>query len=144
MNLPYVKNFKEKNIPTKVRPIQMNKKLLTFCRAEINDLLQKGLIRPSKSPWSCATFYVNNQVEKERGVPQLVINYKTLNKVLEWIRYPILNKSDLMQRVSNEKVFSKFDMQSGFWQIEISEKDKYKTAFMSLPDNTNETLCHLG
>ena len=34
-----------------------------------------------------------------------------------------------MQRISNAKVFSKFDMKSGFWQIQISEKDKYKTAF---------------
>ena len=50
VHLPYVKNFEEKNIPTKARPIQMNKELLTFCRAEINDLLQKDLIRPSKSP----------------------------------------------------------------------------------------------
>ena len=83
VQLPYVKNFEEKNIPTKAQPIQMNKELLTFCQAEINDLLQKGLIRPSKSPWTCATFYVNNQAEKERGVPQLVINYKPLNKVLE-------------------------------------------------------------
>ena len=107
----------------------MNNELLTFCKAEINDLLHKGLIRSSKSPWSCATFYANNQAENERGVPRLVINYKPLNKVLEWIRYPIPNKSDLMQRVSNAKVFSKFDMKSGFWQIQISEEDKYKMAF---------------
>ena len=92
----------------------MNKELLIFCRAKINDLLQKGLIRTSKSPRSCAAFYINNQAEKERGVPRLVINYKPLNKVLEWIRYPIPNKSDLMQRISNAKVFSKFDMKSGF------------------------------
>jgi len=91
----------------------MNRELLTFYKAEINDLLQKGLIRPSKSSWSCAAFYVNNQAEKERGVPRLVINYKPLNKVLEWIRYPIPNKSDLMQRISNAKIFSKFDMKSG-------------------------------
>ena len=81
VDLPYVKNFEEKNIPTKARPIQMNRDLLTLCKVEINDPLQKGLIRPSKSPWSCAAFYVNNQAEKERGVPRLVINYKPLNKV---------------------------------------------------------------
>ncbi|KAL0723058.1 hypothetical protein Bca4012_037657 [Brassica carinata] len=40
------------------------------------DLLDKKLIRPSKSPWSCSAFYVNNQAEKECGVPRLVINYK--------------------------------------------------------------------
>ena len=52
-----------------------------------------------------------------------------MNKVLEWIRYPIPNKNDLVQRLSEAVVFSKFEMKSGFWQIQISEGDKYKTAF---------------
>uniref|UniRef100_A0A3Q7HAJ0 Reverse transcriptase domain-containing protein n=1 Tax=Solanum lycopersicum TaxID=4081 RepID=A0A3Q7HAJ0_SOLLC len=65
----------------------------------------------------------------ERGAPRLVINYKPLNSVLKWIRYPIPNKRDLLKRIFNAKIFSKFDMRSGFWQIQISEKDKYKTAF---------------
>ena len=78
---------------------------------------------------SCAAFYVNNQAEKERGVPRLVINYKPLNDVLQWIRYPIPNKRDLSNRLYDAKIFSKFDMKSGFWQIQISENDKYKTAF---------------
>ena len=68
----------------------------------------------------------------ERGTPRLVINYKPLNKVLEWIRYPIPNKSDLvhrLHRLSEAVVFSKFDMKSRFWEIHISENDRYKTAF---------------
>ena len=39
VNLPYIKNFEEKNIRAKARPIQINKELLTFCKSEINDLL---------------------------------------------------------------------------------------------------------
>ena len=73
----------------------MNFKLLEHCKKEIQSLLDKKLIRPSKSAWSYAAFYVNNAVEKERGVSRLVINYKPLNKVLQWIRYPIPNKRDL-------------------------------------------------
>ena len=65
----------------------------------------------------------------ERGVPRLVINYKTLNKALKWIRYPIPNKKDLLDRLHEATIFSKFDMKSGFWQIQIDEKDIYKTAF---------------
>ena len=78
---------------------------------------------------SCLAFYVNNTTEKEHGVPRLVINYKTLNKVLEWIKYPIPNKHDLLKRIVNATIFLKFDMKSGFWQIQIFEKDKYKTTF---------------
>ncbi|KAK0571502.1 hypothetical protein LWI29_017199 [Acer saccharum] len=107
----------------------MSSSLLEHCKKEIADLLQKGLIRPSKSPWSCLAFYVQKNAEIERGVPRLVINYKSLNDALQWIRYPIPNKSDLLKRLHNSNIFSKFDMKSGFWQIQIDEKDRYKTAF---------------
>jgi hypothetical protein len=54
----------------------MTAKILEFCQKEIADLLAKGIIRKSKSPWSCAAFYVRKIAEIERGVPRLVINYK--------------------------------------------------------------------
>jgi hypothetical protein len=52
-----------------------------------------------------------------------------LNDVLEWIRYPIPNRKDFVNRLSEALVFSKFDMKSGFWQIQIDDRDRYKTAF---------------
>ena len=95
----------------------MNNELLEHCKKEFKDLLIKCLIRKSKSPWSCVAFYVNKQAELERGVPRLVINYKPLNKTLQWIRYPIPNKKDLLDKLHEATIFSKFDMKSGFWQI---------------------------
>jgi hypothetical protein len=129
VGLPYISNFNEDKIPTKARPIQMNSRILEICKQEIKNLLDKGLIRKSSSPWSCAAFYVENAAEKERGVPRLVINYKPLNKVLQWIRYPIPYKHDLIRRIQGSKIYSKFDMKSGFWQVQIKEEDRYKTAF---------------
>ncbi|BBN67594.1 hypothetical protein Prudu_122S000600, partial [Prunus dulcis] len=81
-------------------------------------LLEKGIIRKQNA-------------ELERGVPRLVINYKPLNTVLEWIRYLIPNKRDLINRLEKSIIFSKFDMKSGFWQIQIREYDRYKTAFVT-------------
>nr|XP_016480690.1 PREDICTED: uncharacterized protein LOC107801814 [Nicotiana tabacum] len=78
VTLPYEDNFTEDDIPTKSRPCQMNAELVEFCKKEIDSLLSKGLIKPSKSPWSCTAFYVNNAAEKERGVPRLV--YLTAQK----------------------------------------------------------------
>ena len=49
VKLPYVKDFNERNIPTKARPIQMNQEIMEFCKNEINDLLEKKIIRHSKS-----------------------------------------------------------------------------------------------
>lgn len=129
VDLPYEDSFSDKQIPTKARPIQMNHELEEHCKKEIQDLLDKKLISKSRSPWSCAAFYVNKASEIERGVPRLVINYKPLNDALKWIRYPIPNKKDLFQKLYDSLIFSKFDMKSGFWQIQISPKDRYKTAF---------------
>ena len=100
----------------------MSQELLEYCKKEINDLLNKKLIRPSHSPWSCAAFYVQKASEIERGTPRLVINYKPLNKVLQWIRYPIPNKKDLIHRIYNATIFLKFDMKSGFSKFRLNLK----------------------
>ena len=108
-------------IPTKAHPTQVNAELLEYCKKKIQSLPEKKLIRSSKSPWSCAAFYVNNAPKKERRVPRLVINYKPLNKALQWIRYPIPNKEDLLNRLCAAKIFSKFDMKSGFCLLYTSD-----------------------
>ena len=83
ISLPYKKDFNEKNIPTKIRPIQMKEKLLKYCKKEIQDLLNKKLVRSNKLPFICSAFYVQNQAEIEREALRLVINYKSLNKILQ-------------------------------------------------------------
>ena len=77
----------------------MNNELLEHCKKEIKNLLIKGLIRKSKSPWSYVAFYVNKQ---------------SLNKELQWIRCPIPNKKDLLDRLHEATIFSNFDMKNGF------------------------------
>uniref|UniRef100_A0A7N0VFA8 CCHC-type domain-containing protein n=1 Tax=Kalanchoe fedtschenkoi TaxID=63787 RepID=A0A7N0VFA8_KALFE len=69
VSLPYEESFKEQDIPTKSRPCQMNSEYMELCKIEINNLLGKGLIVKSNSPWSCTGFYVNKHSEIERGVP---------------------------------------------------------------------------
>lgn len=53
VNLPYEPGFDETLIPTKARPIAMGPRHLEICKQEIAELERKGLIRKSKSPWSC-------------------------------------------------------------------------------------------
>ena len=83
VSLPYAKCFNEKQIPTKARPIQMSQELLEYCKKEINDLLNKKLIRSSHFSLSCAAFYIQKASEIECGTPRLVINYKLLRKVMQ-------------------------------------------------------------
>lgn len=107
----------------------MNEHYLNICEKEIEELLEKGLIRKSYSLWSYASFYVENAIQKEKEVPRLVINYKPLNKVLRWICYSLPNKKDLFNKLHSAKIFSKFDMKSEYWKIQIDEKVRYKTTF---------------
>jgi hypothetical protein len=76
--------------------------------------LQKELFERVNLLGLVLLFYVRKNAEIERGVPRLVINYKPLNDVLKWIRYPIPNRKDLVSRLSDALGFSKFDMKSGF------------------------------
>ncbi|GAV76428.1 hypothetical protein CFOL_v3_19902, partial [Cephalotus follicularis] len=85
VSIPYEKYFTEQNILTKARPIQMTYELTKHCKKEIHELPNKKLIRHSKSPWSCAAFYVNKNSEIEHGTPRLVINYKSVNTALQLI-----------------------------------------------------------
>ena len=86
-----------------------------FCATKIKDLLAKGLIEPSKSPWACRAFVVNKHSEIKRGKPRLVVNYKPLDAMLQKIRYPLPDKASLLQRIIGCTIFSKFDLKSGFY-----------------------------
>lgn len=125
VRLPYEPSLYEKTIHTKSRHIKMNYEI---CHKVIHDLLERYIISPSKSPWSCAAFNLNNSSKIEL-VPQIVINYKPLNCDLWWIRYPIQNKKDLLHRLYDATIFSKFDIKFGFWQIQIDPRGLYKTIF---------------
>ena len=121
--MPYVDGFDENQIPTKARPIQMNAQLLECCKQKIKDLLDKILIRKSHYPWSCAVFYVKPS-EIEQSASRFVINYKPLNKVLEWIRYPIPFNRGLIGGLHNASIFLKFVMNMNF--------DKFNFSFFSI------------
>ncbi|GAV89061.1 hypothetical protein CFOL_v3_32481 [Cephalotus follicularis] len=109
ISLPYEKNFTKQNIPIKVKPIQINYELMKYCEKDIQELLNKKLIEPSKSLWSCTTFCVQKSV----------INYKTIKirfytsfEYYEWtiILLSSQNASKKIQKIMNEffKPFSSF------------------------------------
>ena len=119
----------------KIKPMKASARLMSpseraFCAKEIKDLLEKGLIEPSKNPWVCRSFVVNKHLEIKRGKPRLVVNYKPLNVILHKVRYHLLDKASLLQRIARCTILSKFDLKSGFYQIGIEAKDRYKMAFV--------------
>ena len=74
----------------------------------------------------------------------MVINYQDLNHFLVDDKFPLPNKSDLFQHLSNAKVFSKFDLNAGFWQLGFHLEDRYKTAFCILDHYYQWTVMPFG
>eukprot|EP00117_Sycon_ciliatum_P047635 scpid8220/ scgid34011/ Transposon Ty3-I Gag-Pol polyprotein; Gag3-Pol3; Transposon Ty3-2 TYA-TYB polyprotein; Capsid protein; p24; Spacer peptide p3; Nucleocapsid protein p11; Ty3 protease; p16; Spacer peptide J; Reverse transcriptase/ribonuclease H; p55; Integrase p52; Integrase p49 len=93
----------------------------------INDLLQKGVITPSASPWASPVVLV----PKKDGSLRLCVDYRRLNKITTADAYPLPRVDDTLDAFSGSKVFSTLDLASGYWQIAIHPQDQAKTAFVT-------------
>ncbi|XP_048493450.1 uncharacterized protein LOC125493999 [Beta vulgaris subsp. vulgaris] len=92
---------------------------------QLQELLDKGFIRSSVSPWGAPVLFVR----KKDGSMQLFIDYHELNKVTIKNRYPLPRIEDLFDQLKGAGVFSKIDLRSGYHQIPVKKEDIPKTAF---------------
>lgn len=92
---------------------------------EINKNLSCGIIRPSNSPWSSRIV----PVPKPDGSLRMCIDYRPLNKVTVKDKYPIPRIDEILDALAVAKIFSTLDATSGYYQLEVEEQDKEKTAF---------------
>ena len=91
-------------------PYRMTTQELSALRLQLEDLLAKGCIRLSVSPWGAPVFFV----KKKDGSLCLCINYRELNKVTIKNRYPLPRIDDLFDQIKGAKMFSKLDLKSGY------------------------------
>ena len=96
-------------------------------KRQIQEMLQKGHIRPSSSPCGSPIMLV----QKKYGTWGLFIDYRALNKITVWNRYLIPRIDDLLDQLKGEKYFSKIDLKSRYHQVPIEPSDVWKTAFKS-------------
>lgn len=97
---------------------------LDLMKKEIEKLLKLGHIQASTSPFGAPVFFV-----KQKDKFRMVIDYRALNKITVKNRCALPNMTQLVSRLSDARVFSKIDLQSGFHQIRIIPEDTHKTAF---------------
>ncbi|GKD40319.1 putative reverse transcriptase domain-containing protein, partial [Tanacetum coccineum] len=92
---------------------------------QLQELSDKGFIRPSSLPWGAPVLFV----KKKDGSFWMCINYHKLNKLTVKNRYPLLRIDDLFDQLQGSRVYSKIDLRSGYHQLRVREEDIPKTAF---------------
>ena len=93
--------------------------------AQLQDLLDKGVIRPIISPWGAPVLFV----KKKDGSMRLCIDYRELNKLTVKNNYLLPRIDDLFDQLKGAEYFSKIDLRSGYHQLKIKPKDIPKTVF---------------
>ncbi|GJS11547.1 putative reverse transcriptase domain-containing protein [Tanacetum coccineum] len=92
---------------------------------QLKELLEKGFIRPSSSPWGAPVLFV----KKKDGSFRMCIDYRELNKLTVKNRYPLPRIDDLFDQLQGSSVYSKIDLRSGYHQLRVREEDIPITAF---------------
>ncbi|GKD59071.1 putative reverse transcriptase domain-containing protein, partial [Tanacetum coccineum] len=92
---------------------------------QLQELLEKGFIRPSSSPWGALVLFM----KKKDGSFQMCIDYRELNKLTIKNRYPLPRIDDLFDQLQGSSVYSKIDLRSSYHQLRIREEDIRITAF---------------
>ena len=122
-------------IPISREPYRMAPTKLKELKSQLQELLDKGFIRPSVSPWGAPVLFV----KKKDGTLQMCIDYRQINKVKVKNKYPLPRIEDLFDQLKGVGVFSKIDPQSGYYQLRVKEVDVPNTAFRTQYGN-NEFL----
>ncbi|XP_019171221.1 PREDICTED: uncharacterized protein LOC109166787 [Ipomoea nil] len=94
-------------------------------KTQLQELLEKGYIRPSTSPWGAPVLFV----KKKDGSMRLCIDYRELNQATIKNKYPQPRINDLFDQLRGAGVFSKIDLRSGYHQLKVADRDIPKTAF---------------
>ncbi|GJU07197.1 putative reverse transcriptase domain-containing protein [Tanacetum coccineum] len=92
---------------------------------QLQELSDKGFIRPSSSPWGAPVLFV----KKKDGSFRMCIDYRELNKLTVKNRYPLPRIDDLFDQLQGSSVYSKIDLRSGYHQLRVRNEDIPKTAF---------------
>nr|GFC84749.1 putative reverse transcriptase domain-containing protein [Tanacetum cinerariifolium] len=92
---------------------------------QLQELSDKGFVRPSSSPWGALVLFV----KKNDGSFRVCIDYRELNKLTVKNSYPLPRTDDLFDQLQTSSVYSKIDLRYGYHQLRVREEDIPKTAF---------------
>ena len=124
-DIEFVIELQPGTTPISKRPYRMLPKELAELKIQLQELLDKGFIRPRASPWGCPALLVKKKDDSLR----LCVDYRPLNAVTIKNKYPLPCIDVLFNQLAGAKIFSKIDLHSGYHQIKNRPCDISKTAF---------------
>ena len=107
---------------------------------QLQELLDKGFIRPSTSPWGAPVLFA----KKKDKTLRLCIDYRQLNRVTIKNRYPLPRIDDLFDQLRGERVYSKVDLRTGYHQVRVRDTDIPKAAFRTRYGHYEFTVMPFG
>jgi hypothetical protein len=110
--------------PLTKAPYRMSHEELKELKVQLEELLAKGYIKPSKSPYGAHVLFVHKKDETLR----MCMDYRVFNKVTMKNRHPLPQTNDLFNRLLRAKMFNRIDLRSGYYQIRIAEGNEEKIA----------------
>jgi hypothetical protein len=109
----FVIELKPSMAPVSRRSYRMPSNELAELKTQLQDLLEKGFIRPSSSPWGCLAIFV----KKKDQTLRMCVDYRPLNEVTIKNKYLLPRIDILFDQLTGARVFSKIDLRSGYHQI---------------------------
>lgn len=113
--------------PVAVRPYKVAPHLKTEMEKQVKELLQNGMIRLSRSPFSSPVL----MVKKKDGTWRMVVDYRHLNAIKMKGKYPIPVIDELFDELHGACSFTKLDLRAGYHQIRMAPGEEFKTAFQT-------------
>lgn len=112
--------------PIKQKAFRVSRKEEDIIRKEISEMQENNIIRKSKSPWASPVVLVT----KPDGSTRFCVDYRKLNKITKKDVYPLPRIDETLERMKGMNYYSSIDLASGYWQVEMDEESKEKTAFI--------------
>ena len=112
--------------PIRLRPYRTGRKQKEELERQIKEMMATNVIQHSTSPWAAPVILV----EKKSGELRFCIDYRKLNSLTKKDSFPLPRIDSTLDRLYGKKFFTTLDLASGYWQIELDDPSKEKTAFI--------------
>jgi hypothetical protein len=133
-------NLMPRASPVSKAPYRMSMPELKELQLHLEEILNKGYIHPSVSPWGAPVLFM----KKKDGTLRLCIDFRQLNKVTVKNKYPLPRIDNLFDQLKGVKIFSKIYLRLGYHLVRIKDEDISKTAFRTRYGHYKFTVVSFG